>query len=66
MTLRSASLLALIGMLVLSLLILMDCFRTVSGVVNGLLPTLALFRSLVYVFASLTMTMLLAVLHRNA
>jgi hypothetical protein len=65
-TLKSASLLAMIGMLVLSVLVLMDCFRTVSGVLNGLLPTLTVFRSLVYVFASLTLTVLLAVMHRNA
>ncbi len=66
MTLKSASFLAMIGMVVLSVLVLMDCFRTVSGVVNGLLPTLTLFRSFVYVFASLTITLLLAVMHRSA
>lgn len=66
MTLKSASLLALIGMAVLSILVLMDCFRTVFGVVNGLLPTLTVLRSFVYVFASLTVTVLLAVMHRDA
>jgi hypothetical protein len=56
MTLKTASLLALIGMLLLTILLAVDFLNTVLGILRGLLPALAFFRSLLYLFASLTLT----------
>jgi hypothetical protein len=64
MTLKTASLLALIGTLVLTILFAVDFIRTVLGVVRDLIPAMALLRSLVYLFASLSVTAFFYVFHR--
>jgi len=56
MTLRNAALLALIGMLLLTVLLTADFVNTVLGVARGLIPAMALLRSLVYLFAGAGVT----------
>jgi hypothetical protein len=56
MNLKSAALLALIGTLVLTILLAVDLVNVILGVMRDLIPMLALFRSLVYFFASLSAT----------
>jgi hypothetical protein len=56
MSLKSAALLAFIGMLLLTVLIAADFVQTITGVMRDVVPTVALLRSLVYLLASLTVT----------
>ena len=64
MTLKNAALLALIGMLVLSILLVVDFIRTVMGVADGLIPAVAIVRTVVYLFAALCATLFLYIFHR--
>jgi hypothetical protein len=64
MTLKNAATLALIGTLLLTILVAADFIHTVSGVVRGLIPAMALLRSLIYLFASLTVTVFFYVFNR--
>ena len=56
MTLNSAAFLAFVGTLLLTVVVAVDAFRNVSGVLGGFVPAMALLRSLIYLFASLTVT----------
>ena len=56
MTLKNAALPALIGTLLLTILVAADFIKTVSGVLDGLVPAMALLRSLIYLLASLGVT----------
>jgi hypothetical protein len=56
MTLKTAALLALIGTLLLTVLVAADFIKTVSGIMNDVVPAMALLRSLVYLLASLSVT----------
>ena len=56
MTLKTAALWALVGMILLTLLVAADFIRTVTGVLNDLVPAVALLRSLIYLLASLSVT----------
>ncbi len=56
MPVKNAAFLALVGLALLTLLTLADLIQTVSGVMRGIVPALAVFRSLIYAFASLTAT----------
>lgn len=51
-------------MLPLSIVLAADFIKTVSGVLNDVVPAMALLRSLVYLLASLTVTMLFYVFNR--
>lgn len=53
MTLKTASLLALIGTLLLTILMAADFIKTVSGFVGDVLPAVAFLRSLIRLVASL-------------
>ncbi len=64
MTLKNAAFLALIGTLLLTVLVAIDFINTVSGVLHDLLPAVALVRSLVYLFASLCVTVFFYVFQR--
>ena len=66
MTVKGASFLALVGMLLLTILMTWSFIRTVMAVVDGLLPALALVRSLIYLFASLAVTVFFFVFHRRS
>ncbi len=65
MNLKSASFLALIGTLLLTILLALDFVRTVSGVMSDVVPVMALLRSLVYLLASLSVTVFFYVFHRS-
>jgi hypothetical protein len=56
MTQKNAAFLALIGTLVLTIILAADFINSVLAVVRGLVPAMALLRSLVYLVASVTLT----------
>ena len=64
LTVTVARFLVMIGMLPLSIVLAADFIKTVSGVLNDVVPAMALLRSLVYLLASLTVTMLFYVFNR--
>lgn len=65
MPLKNAAFLALVGTLMLTILLALDFITTVSGVLNGVIPAMALLRSLVYLLASLSVTVFFYVFHRT-
>ena len=65
MTLKNAAFLALIGTLLLTILLAVDFIDAVLGVVRGLIPAMALLRSLIYLLASLTVTVFFWVFRRG-
>jgi len=64
MSLKNAALVALIGMLVLSILLVVDFATNISNVLGGLVPAVILFRSLIYALASLCLTIFFFVFHK--
>ena len=64
MSLKNAAFLALIGTLLLTIMLAGDFIDAVLAVVRGLIPAMALLRSLVYLFASLTVTVFFYVFNR--
>jgi len=54
MKLKDAAFLALIGSILLAALLIWDLLFTVLNVVRGLTPVIALFSSLIYAFAGLS------------
>jgi hypothetical protein len=65
MTLKNVSFLALIGMLLLFILVAVDFLNTVEGVLRGIVPAVAMLRSLIYLFASSTVTVFFWVFNRS-
>jgi hypothetical protein len=64
-TLKNAAFLALIGTLLLTITLAGDFINAVLGVVRGLVPAMAVLGSLVYFFASLTVTVFFYVFNRE-
>ncbi len=56
MPMKNAAFLALIGTLLLTILLAVDFIKAVSGVLNDVVPAMVLLRSLVYLVASLSVT----------
>jgi hypothetical protein len=56
MTLKNSAVIALAGMLLLTALMIVDFITNISNVLGGLVPAVILFRSVVYVIASLSVT----------
>ena len=65
MSLKNAALLALVGMALLTILTAADFINTVLGILRDVVPAIALLRSLVYVLASLTVTVFFYVFHNR-
>jgi sterol desaturase/sphingolipid hydroxylase (fatty acid hydroxylase superfamily) len=65
MNLKSAAFLALIGTLLLSLLLALDFINTISGVAQGAIASTAQVRSLIYLLASLGVTVFFYSYHRS-
>jgi hypothetical protein len=65
MTLKTAVLLALVGMILLTVLVAADFFKTVTGVLNDVVPAIALLRSLIYLLATLTVTLFFWVFQKS-
>ncbi len=64
MTLKNAAFLATIAMLLLTILLVADFIRTVSGVLGDVVPVVALLRSLLGLVASLSVTVFFYVFYR--
>lgn len=65
MGVKSAALIAFIGMLLLTIVVAVDFVRYLSGVANGVVPAMTLLRWLIYLFASVTVTVFFAVFSRS-
>ena len=65
MNLKNAALLALVGMILVSLLMIGDLINNALGVVRDLLPAVVLLRSIIYAFASVALAVFLWVFHRR-
>ncbi len=64
MTLKNAALLALIGMILLTILLAADCIVSVTGFVRGVVSAAAMLASLIRVFASLSLAVFFYVFHK--
>jgi len=64
MSLKNAALLALIGTILLTILIVVSFISTLLGVMRGLIPAMTLLTSLVQMFASVTVVVFFYVFHR--
>jgi hypothetical protein len=64
MTLKSAALLALVGTILMTFLLVWNFVFTLLNVLRDLVPAVALFSSLVYAFGSLTVAVFFFVFHR--
>jgi hypothetical protein len=65
MSLKTSAFLALIGMALLTVLMIADFINTVTGIMHDVVPAVALLRSLVYVLASLTVTVFFYVFQKS-
>jgi hypothetical protein len=65
MNLKNASLLALFGMILLTVLVVADLIRDLTGVVRGIVATGVLLRSVIYAFASVVLTVFLFVFYKR-
>jgi hypothetical protein len=65
MSLKNAALLALIGTILLTLLVLTHFISTLLGVMHELVPAVALVTSLVHLFASLSVLVFFYVFYRK-
>ena len=65
MTLKNAALVALIGTLLLTILAAVDFLNTIEGVLRDIVPAIALLRSLIYLFASITVSVFFWVFNRS-
>ena len=64
MSLKNAALVALAGMLLLTLLLVVDFIFNISNVLGGLVPAVTLFRALVYATASLCVSVFFFVFYK--
>lgn len=65
MALKNAALLALIGMLVLTILLVAGFVTDVLNVARGLIPVTKVSSSLIHSFAALAVTVFFYVFHKN-
>jgi hypothetical protein len=64
MTLKNAALLALIGTILATALLVWDLIFNVLNVLRGLVPAVILFPSLIYAFGALTVMVFFFVFHK--
>jgi len=65
MSLKNAALLALIGTVLLTVLVLAHFITTILGVIRDLIPAMALLTSLVHLFASFSVLVFFYVFYRK-
>ena len=65
MSLKSAALLALIGTILLTILVLAHFIFTVLGVMRDVIPAMALLTALIHLFASLSVLVFFYVFYRK-
>jgi len=63
MTLKKAALLALAGMILVTVLLVWDLVFNLLNVLRGLVPAVMLFSSFIYAFAALTLAVFFYVFH---
>ena len=64
MTLKSAALLALVGMILVTAVLVSDLVFTVFNVVRGLVPAVTLFSSFTYAFGAFGVALFFFVFHK--
>ena len=64
MTLKNAALFALIGTLLFTILMALDFFKAFSGFLGDVVPLMSLLRTLVYLLASLSVTVFFFAFHK--
>ena len=64
MTLKSAAFFAVIGMALLTILLAVDFIRDVSAILAGVVAAVTVLTSLIYLLASLSVTVFLYVFHK--
>jgi hypothetical protein len=64
MRLKSAALLALVGMIFLTSLLAAGCIVSVTGFLRGVVSAVAMLSSLIRVFATLTLAVFFYVFHK--
>jgi hypothetical protein len=64
MTLKNAAVVAMAGMLLLTVLLVVDLIFNISNVFGGLVPAVSLFRSLIYAFAGVCVTLFFFVYYK--
>jgi hypothetical protein len=65
MTLKNVALLALLGTLLLTIVVAFDFVNVASGVLRDIVPLVTVLRSLVYLFASLSVTVFFYVFSKD-
>jgi hypothetical protein len=65
MSLKNAALLALIGTILLTVLVLAHFITTILGVIHDVIPAMVLLASLVHLFASLSVLVFFYVFYRK-
>jgi len=65
MNLKSASLLALLGTVLVTILLAWNLINSVLNVARGLTPAVVLFASLIYTFGALTVAVFFFVFHKS-
>jgi hypothetical protein len=65
MNLKNAAFLALIALSLLSVLLLADLITNALGVLRDIIPAMALLKSLVYTFASVSLAVFFYVFHKT-
>jgi hypothetical protein len=64
MTLKSAALFALVGMILLTVVLALGFIRDISGFMGGAIAAMAMLISLIHLLASLSVTVFLYVFHK--
>jgi hypothetical protein len=64
MTLKSAALFALVGMILLTVVLALGFIRDISGFTAGAVAAMAMLISLIHLLASLSVTVFLYVFHK--
>lgn len=65
MTLKNMAFLAFVGTLLLTIVVAFDFVNTVSGVLRDIVPLLVVLRSLIYLFASVSVTVFFYVFYKG-
>ena len=64
LTLNTAALFALVGMILMTILLVVDLIVNIMGVMGGVLPAVVLLKSLIYAFASLGLVVFLYIFRK--
>ncbi len=65
MTLKNVALLAFLGTLLLTIVVAFDFVNTALGVLRDIVPAVAVLRSLIYLFASVSVTVFFYVFYKG-